>query len=52
MILTASHSWPVVGLVLILIGLLVKYEVKVIDSDDQEEIKPSKKVDGQNGVKG
>ena len=47
-----SPSWPVVGLVLILIGVLVKFEVQVIDSDDQEKIKSSKEVKGQNGVKG
>ena len=51
--MTVSPSWPVVGLVLILIGLLVKFEVQVLDSDDQEEIKSSKEVKGQNGeVKG
>ena len=50
--MTVSPSWPVVGLILILIGLLVKFEVQVIDSDDHEEIKPSKKVKGQNEVKG
>jgi len=46
---SVSPSWPVVGIVLILIGLLVKFEVQVIDSDDQEGIKPSKGVKGQKG---
>ena len=49
--MTVYPSWPVVGLALILLGLLVKFEVQVIDSDDQEEIKSSKGVKGQNGVK-
>ena len=50
--MSVSPSWPVVGLVLILIGLLVKFEVQVIDSDDQDGLKPSKDVKGQKGVKG
>ena len=50
--MTVSPSWPVVGLVLILIGLVVKFEVQVIDADDPEEIKGSKEVKGENGVKG
>ena len=47
-----SPTWPLVGIVLILIGLMVKFEVQVIDSDDQEGVKPSKEVKGQKGVKG
>ena len=50
--MSVSPSWPVVGLVLILIGVLVKFEVQVIDSDDQEQMKRSKEVKGQKEVKG
>ena len=50
--MTVSPSWPVVGVVLILIGLLVKFEVQVIDSDDQGDINGPKEIKGQNGVKG
>ena len=46
--LTISPSWPLIGLSLILIGLLVKFEVQVIDSDDQNEFKGPKEVKGQN----
>ena len=42
--MAVSPSWPVIGLVLILIGILVKFEVQVIDSDDQENINSSKEV--------
>ena len=49
--MNVSPSWPLVGFVLIAIGLLVKFEVQVIDSDDQEDLKSSKEVKGQNGVK-
>jgi len=48
--LSVSPSWPLVGVVLILIGLMVRFEVQ-IDSDDKEEIKKTKEVKGQNGVK-
>ena len=50
--MAVSPSWPAVGIVLILIGLMVKFEVQVIDSDDQEEIKSSKEVKGQNEING
>ncbi len=46
--MSISPSWPVVGLVLILIGLMVKFEVQVIDPDDQKEIKRQKNVEGHN----
>ena len=42
--MSVSPSWPVIGIVLILIGLLVKFEVQVIDSDDSEEIVKGKKI--------
>ena len=49
--MNVSPSWTLVGVVLIAIGFLVKFEVQVIDSDDQEDLKSSKEVKGQNGVK-
>ena len=42
--MTVSPSWPVVGVILILIGLLVKFEVQVIDPDENEEIENSKEI--------
>ena len=48
--MSVSPSWPLVGVVLILIGLMVRFEVQ-IDSGDKEEIKKTKEVKGQNGVK-
>ncbi len=47
-----TPSWTLVGIVLILIGLMVKFEVQVIDSDDQETINGSKEVKGQKEIKG
>ncbi len=44
--MTVTPSWPVVGVVLILIGLMVKFEVQVIDSDDNEDITNSKEMKG------
>ena len=49
--MSVSPSWSLVGVVLILIGLMVKFELQVVDSDDKEEIKKTKEVKGQNGVK-
>ncbi len=42
--LTLSPSWPVVGLLLILIGAFVKFEVKVVDPGDKNEIKSQKEM--------
>ncbi len=52
MVLTLSPSWPLVGIILILIGFLVKFEIQVVDQDDQQEISPSKKIKPPNEFKG
>tara|TARA_Y100001968_G_scaffold330158_1_gene381228 strand:+ start:1284 stop:1406 length:123 start_codon:yes stop_codon:yes gene_type:complete len=33
-----SPSWPIVGIALILIGLVVDFEVRVLSSEENEEI--------------
>ncbi len=35
-------SWPLVGVLLILLGLFVKFEIQVVDSEDQDQIKGQK----------
>tara|TARA_B100000700_G_C14383318_1_gene551427 strand:- start:275 stop:439 length:165 start_codon:yes stop_codon:yes gene_type:complete len=36
--LSFTSYWPVLGLSLILIGLIVKFEIKLITSEEHEEL--------------
>ncbi len=47
-----SPSWQLVGLVLILIGFFVRFEVQVVESDGDQEIKSQKGVKGRNEING